>query len=142
VGEGGEGHRPAGELTGMSEFRVMTSGAFTAAHLALMPQLERVTKAKVVTASTSIGTGESSIPNRLKRGEVVDIVIVSDAVLDQFVRDGYVLADGVRILARSIIAMAVRAGAPKPDIGTPGALRKRCSTQARSAIPRASAAPT
>lgn len=102
----------------------MTSGAFTAAHLALMPQLERVTKTKVVTASTSIGTGESSIPNRLKRGEVVDIVIVSDALLDQFVKGGYVLADGVRILARSIIAMAVRAGAPKPDIGTSDALKK------------------
>jgi molybdate transport system substrate-binding protein len=106
------------------EFRVMTSGAFTAAHLALMPQLERVTKTKVVTASTSIGTGESSIPSRLKRGEVVDIVIVSDTVLDQFVKDGYVLADGIRILARSIIAMAVRAGAPKPDISTPEALKK------------------
>ena len=108
----------------MSEFRVMTSGAFTAAHLALMPELATVLKTKVVTASTSIGTGENSIPNRLKRGEVVDIVIVSDAVLDQFVKDGYVLPDGIRILARSVIAMAVRAGAPKPDIGTPEALKK------------------
>jgi molybdate transport system substrate-binding protein len=107
----------------MSEFRVMTSGAFTAAHLALMPDLARVLKTKVVTASTSIGTGENSLPNRLKRGEVADIVIVSDAVLDQFVKDGYVLAEGIRILARSMIAMAVKAGAPKPDIGTADALR-------------------
>ncbi len=102
----------------------MTSGAFTAAHLALMPQLARVTGCRVVTASTSIGTGENSIPNRLKRGEVVDIVIVSDAVLRQFVRDGFVLAEGVTILARSIIAMAVRAGAPQPDISTAEALKK------------------
>jgi molybdate transport system substrate-binding protein len=107
-----------------AEFRVMTSGAFTAAHLALMPDLARVIGTRVVTASTSIGTGEDSIPNRLKRGEVADIVIVSDAVLDQFVKDGYVMADGIRILARSIIAMAVRAGAPKPDIGTPEALKR------------------
>lgn len=101
----------------------MTSGAFTAAHLALLPQLERVTKAKVITASTSIGTGENSIPNRLKRGEIADIVIVSEDVLRQFVRDGYVLAEGLKVLARSIIAMAVRAGAPKPDIGTAEALK-------------------
>ena len=53
-----------------NEFRVMTSGAFTAAHLELIPQLERLTGKTVVTASTSIGTGENSIPNRLKRGEV------------------------------------------------------------------------
>jgi molybdate transport system substrate-binding protein len=106
-----------------SEFRVMTSGAFTAAHLALMPDLARVLKTKVVTASTSIGTGESSIPNRLKRGEVVDIVIVSDTMLKKFVEDGFVLAQGVTILARSIIAMAVRAGAAKPDISSADALK-------------------
>ena len=101
----------------------MTSGAFTAAHLALIPQLELLTKKKVVTASTSIGTGESSIPNRLKRGEVVDIVIVAEGVLRQFIEDGLVLAEGHAILARSSIAMAVRAGAPRPDIRSVDALR-------------------
>jgi molybdate transport system substrate-binding protein len=105
------------------EFRVMTSGAFTAAHLALIPQLERLTTKKVVTASTSIGSGETSIPNRLKRGEVVDIVIVAQHVLSQFIGDGLVLAEGEKTVARSSIALAVRAGAPKPDIGTVDALR-------------------
>jgi len=105
------------------EFRVMTSGAFTAAHLALIPQLELLTKTRIVTASTSIGTGETSIPNRLKRGEVVDIVIVAEGVLRQFIEDGLVLAEGHAILARSSIAMAVRAGAPKPDIRSVDALR-------------------
>ena len=46
------------------ELRVMTSGAFTAAYLELLPRLEVVTKKKLVTAATSIGTGETSIPNR------------------------------------------------------------------------------
>jgi len=101
----------------------MTSGAFTAAHLALIPQLERLTKKKVVTASTSIGSGETSIPSRLKRGEVVDIVIVAQYVLRQFMADGLVLAEGEKIVARSSIALAVRAGAPKPDIGTVDALK-------------------
>jgi len=105
-------------------FRVMTSGAFTAAHLALIPQLERLTKKTVVTASTSVGTGENSIPNRLKRGEVVDIVIISEPVLRQFIQDGFVLPEGVMQLARSTIGMAVRAGAPRPDISTVDALRR------------------
>jgi len=107
-----------------SEFRVMTSGAFTAAHLALMPQLERLTKKKVVTASTSIGTGENSLPNRLKRGEVVDIVIVAEGVLRQFAADGLVLAEGLTVIARSGMAMAVRAGAPRLDISSVDALKK------------------
>ncbi len=106
-----------------NEFRVMTSGAFTAAHLALIPQVERLIGKKVVTVTTSIGTGDTSIPNRLKRGEVADIVIVVDGVLRQFIADGLVLEAGCRTIARSMIGMAVRAGAPKPDISTVDALR-------------------
>lgn len=113
------------------EFRVMTSGAFTAAHLELIPRLARLTGKKVVTASTSIGTGENSIPNRLKRGEVVDIVIVSESVLREVIKDGLVLAEGWVPVARSNIGMAVRAGAPKPDISSADALR-RTLLQARS----------
>jgi molybdate transport system substrate-binding protein len=107
-----------------SEFRVMTSGAFTAAHLELAPQVERLTKKKVVTASTSVGTGETSIESRLTRGEVVDIVIVAGALLSQFIREGLVLREGAMPVARSSIGLAVRAGAPKPDVSTVDALRR------------------
>lgn len=114
-----------------SDFRVMTSGAFTAAHLQLIPQLERLTKKTIVTASTSVGTGENSIANRLKRGEIVDIVIVADALLRQFIEEGLVLAEGHTLLARSSIGIAVRAGAPKPDVSSVDALR-RTFLQAKS----------
>lgn len=114
-----------------NEFRVMTSGAFTAAHLALIPQLEKLTGKKIVTASTSIGTGDGSIASRLKRGEIVDIVIVGEAVLRKFIDDGLVLAEGYMPVALSTIGMAVRAGAPKPEIGSADALR-RTLLQAKS----------
>ena len=52
------------------EIRVVTSGAFTAAYLELVPQFERATGHKVVTAfGASIGPAPSAIPNRLQRGE-------------------------------------------------------------------------
>ncbi|HKU70669.1 MAG TPA: substrate-binding domain-containing protein [Burkholderiales bacterium] len=107
-----------------SEFRVMTSGAFTAAYLALIPQIERVSKRKVVTVTTSIGSGDISIENRLKRGEAADLVVVAEPFFRQFQAAGLVDDEGHRIVARSIVAMAVRAGAPKPDISTPDALKK------------------
>jgi molybdate transport system substrate-binding protein len=113
------------------EIKVMTSGAFTAAYRELIPRLELLTKKEIVTAATSIGTGENSIPNRLKRGEAVDIVIVADAVLREFVRDGFILPETLTPIARSSIGMAVRAGAPVPDIGTVEAL-KRTLLQAKS----------
>lgn len=107
-----------------NEIRVMTSGAFTAAHLALIPEVERLTGMKVFTAATSIGTGDMSIASRLKRGEVVDIVIVAEPVQQQFIADGLVEKEGSMLVARSAIALAVREGAPKPDISTVDKLRE------------------
>jgi molybdate transport system substrate-binding protein len=109
----------------------MTSGAFTAAHLALIPQVERLTGKKIVTVTTSIGTGDISIPNRLKRGEIADLVIVAESMLRQFIADGYVVADSLTLVARSTIGMAVCEGAPKPDISSAEAL-KRTLLQAKS----------
>jgi molybdate transport system substrate-binding protein len=117
--------------TTTDDLRVMTSGAFTAAYLELIPRLELLTKKKLVTAATSIGTGENSIPNRLRRGEAVDVVIVADAVLLGFIKDGLIMGESYTPLARSAIGMAVRAGAPKPDISTVDAL-KRTLLQAKS----------
>ena len=113
------------------DIRVMTSGAFTAAFLDLIDQFESATQNKIVVAATSIGTGENSIPNRLRRGEPVDVVIVADGVLVGFIKDGLILAESYTPLARSAIGMAVRAGALKPDISTVEAL-KRTLLQAQS----------
>src|SRR5437879_12679957 len=113
------------------DFQVITSSPLTPAYLELIPQIELLTKKKLVTAATSIGTGENSIPNRLRRGEAVDVVIVADGVLVGFIKDGLIMADSYTPVARSAIAMAVRAGAPKPDISTIDAL-KQTLLQAKS----------
>src|SRR3954452_3139607 len=106
------------------DIRVMTSGAFTAAYLALVPQVEQASQGKMIIAATTMGTGADSIPNRLARGEPADIVIVADAALMNLIRDGHVIADSRVELARSSIGMAVRAGAPKPDISSVEALTR------------------
>ena len=106
------------------EIRVMTSGAFTAAYRELIPELARLTRKKIVTAATSIGTGDTSIPNRLRRGEAVDVVIVVDGVLVGFIKEGLVTSDSYTPVARSAIGMAVKAGASKPDIGSVDALKR------------------
>ena len=78
-----------------------------------------------------MGTGSDSIPSRLERGEAVDVVIVADDALEQLIKDGRVIAGSRVDLARSSIGMAVRAGAPKPDISSVDAL-KRTLLQAKS----------
>ena len=118
-------------IAAADDIRVMTSGTFTAAYLELRPQLERSLKVKIVTTATSMGVGSESIPSRLERGEAVDVVIVADDALNQLIKNGRVLADSRVELARSGIGMAVRKGAPKPDISSVDAL-KRTLLQAKS----------
>ena len=106
-----------------AELGVMTSGAFTAPYLELKAVFERDTRNKVVTMATSMGITPNSIPERLQRGEAVDVVIVDDAALDDLIAKGKILAASKVPLGRSSIGMAVRAGAPKPDISTVDALK-------------------
>ncbi|HXV83625.1 MAG TPA: substrate-binding domain-containing protein [Candidatus Binatia bacterium] len=113
------------------DITVMTSGAFTAALLDLIPSFERATQNKIVVATTTMGTGANSIPSRLQRGEPVDVVIVAEAALINLIKEGKVLAESRVALARSSIGMAVRAGAPRPDISSIDAL-KRTLLQANS----------
>jgi molybdate transport system substrate-binding protein len=103
---------------------VMTSGAFTAAYLELVPTYEQSTTYKLVTAATAMGTGAESIPSRLQRRERADVVIVAAEALDDLIKAGSVLAGSRVDLARSSIGMAVRAGAPKPDISSVEALKR------------------
>ena len=107
-----------------AEIRVMTSGAFTAAYLELQPEFERATRNNLVTLSTTMGSGADYIPTRLQRGEAVDVVIVNEPALDDLIKDGRVVAGSKVPLARSSIGMAVRAGAPKPDISSVDALKR------------------
>jgi molybdate transport system substrate-binding protein len=113
------------------EIRVMTSGAFAEAHLRLSPRFEEATRESIVTVTTSTGVGADSIPSRIKGGEAVDVVILPDATVDQLIKDRLVVANSKMALARSAIGMAVRAGAPKPDISSVDAL-KRALLQAKS----------
>lgn len=113
------------------EVRVMTSGGFAAPHLELVSPFERATRHTVVTDATSTGLGEDSIASRLRRGQPVDIVILADAAIDELIKEGRIAAGSRVPLARSAIGMAVRAGAPKPDITTVDALR-RTLLQAKS----------
>lgn len=121
------------------EIRVMTSGGFTAAYNELTPQYEKLAGDKVLTAyGASMGTAPDAIPMRLARGEPVDIVILAAPALDELIKQGKVVPGSRVDLVRSTIGMAVRAGAPKPDIGTVEAL-KRTLREAKSIAYSASA---
>jgi molybdate transport system substrate-binding protein len=121
------------------DVKVMISGGFTAAYLEVVPEFERATRTKIVTSfGASMGNAPDSIPVRLQRGEPADVVILAGPALDGLIAQGKVLAGSRVDLARSRIGMAVRAGAPRPDISSVAALT-RTLLQARSIAYSASA---
>jgi ABC-type molybdate transport system substrate-binding protein len=110
-------------LANAEEVVVMTSGAFTAPYLDAAPWFEKSTQHKLVSVfGASTGGAPDSIPSRLARDEPADVIIVSAQALDALVAAGKVEASSRVDLVLSPIGMAVRAGAPKPDIATVDAL--------------------
>ncbi len=86
----------------------------------LLPQFE---KEQGVKAALTWGTAPMLI-KRLQAGETADVLILNRAGFDTMNRAGRIAANSEATLASSATAMAVRSGAPKPDISTPEALKK------------------
>jgi molybdate transport system substrate-binding protein len=91
----------------------------------LVPEYERATHDTLVTEfGPSMGTTHNAIPIRLERGEAIDVVIMAAPALAGLIKQGRVRADSRIDLVESKIGMAVKAGAPKPDISTTEALKR------------------
>jgi molybdate transport system substrate-binding protein len=113
------------KAVGATEIKVVTSGGFTAAYLELAPEYERSTHIKLATEfGPSMGTTHNAIPIRLDRGETIDVVIMAVPALIDLIKQGKVRADSRVDLVQSKIGMAVKVGAPKPDISTVEALKR------------------
>ena len=110
---------------GATDIHVVSSGGFAAALKALVPGYEQATGDKLVLGwGPSMGETHDAVPARLARGEDIDVVIMVGDALGKLADEGKI-APGTRVdLARSLIAAAVRAGAPHPDISTPEALKR------------------
>ena len=85
---------------------------------ALIPVFERASGHKVKISFV----GAPALTAQVKEGKV-DLVITGAEAINGFVKDGSVAADGSARIFLSRVGVAVRAGAPKPDIGTADALK-------------------
>ena len=105
--------------------RVMISGGLNTAYRLLAPQYEMLSKNKLTASQgASMGNDPSAIPARLDRGEPADVVIMARSAVEGLVAKGQVVKESVTDLGIGHIAMAVKAGAKKPDIHTVFAFRQ------------------
>jgi molybdate transport system substrate-binding protein len=101
----------------MAELKVIISGGFSGPYEQLVPQFERTTGVTVATGSgSSQGKGPQTIAAQLARGVPADVVILSREGLNELIAARWIAAGTDVDLARTPIGVAVRAGAPKPDV--------------------------
>lgn len=86
----------------------------------LVARYERDTGQAVVAEAA----GGVDVAKRIQAGEAADVVVLSSNAIDKLIAENKVRAGSRVDLAKSGISVAVRAGAPKPDISTEDAVRR------------------
>ena len=66
----------------------------------------------------------AALKRAIQGGAAFDIAILPRPELEELITSGEILRDSAADLARSIVGLAVRAGAPKPDISGVESLRR------------------
>jgi molybdate transport system substrate-binding protein len=102
-----------------AEINAFVSTAIKSATDELLPPFER-TKGHTIRASYA--PSGALIP-RFNRGEPVDVFLTDAPALDELIKQGKI-AGGRIDLGRTGIGIAVRKGAPKPDVSTSEALKR------------------
>jgi len=116
--------------------KVIISGGFSGPYEQVLPQFERTTAIKVTTGSgASQGTGPQTIAAQLARGVPVDVVILSREGLAELIAAQRIAAGTDVDLARTPLGVAVRAGAPKPDVSTVEAFKQAVLKANAVAVP-------
>jgi molybdate transport system substrate-binding protein len=109
----------------VAQVNVLISGGFSGAYEELLPEFERTSGIKVATGSgASQGTGPQTIAAQLARGVPSDVVILSREGLVELIAAKRIVAGTDVDLARVPVGVAVRAGAPKPDVSTVEAFKQ------------------
>jgi molybdate transport system substrate-binding protein len=104
----------------MSEIKVLASTALKPTLDEVLPDFERMHRHSVtLTFAPSV-----QIAKKVAAGEPCDVVLVTGQQFDDLVSLGKVVKASRKDIASSVIGLAVRAGATKPDISAPDGFKR------------------
>lgn len=100
--------------------RILSGGAMRVLMVEAVPlfERERGVKVEIEFRLTSI------LRREIEEGAVFDVALLPRPELDALVRSGRIAVSGTADVTRSAVGLAVRAGAPRPDISTVEALTR------------------
>lgn len=114
-------------VTRAAEIRVLSTNALKHAMQELGPRFEQASRHKLVLQFAPA----ADMKARIEKGEAFDVTFLTAAAIDDLIKQGRLLAATRTDIARVGAGVAIRKGAPKPDISTPDAF-KRALLAARS----------
>lgn len=103
-----------------AEIKMIASNAVKEAYLELVPQFEKATGHKVVLD----WGGTADVIRRVNAGETADLVIAPRDTIDALIASGKLAMGSRTDHVKSLTAVAVRRGVPKPDISSGEALSR------------------
>jgi molybdate transport system substrate-binding protein len=98
-----------------AELHVLAAGSVAAAFKILLIDFARETGNKVEVSFGPVG----ALQARLKKGESPDVIVLTAAAMEEMEKAGSLAAGSRAELGRGTAGIAVRSGAPSPDIATP-----------------------
>ena len=102
-----------------AEVKVLTAGAFKPIVTAVAAEFERGSGHKLTIDNDTAG----GLLRRIGEGEAFDLAILTPAALQELVGKGKIAAGTPADLARTSVGVAVKEGAPRPDIATVAAFK-------------------
>lgn len=103
-----------------AELKVLTAGAYKPVLMELAPEFEARTGHRLKVDNDTAG----ALQRRIGGGEVFDVVVLTPGGIDALTRGGTVAGASAKTLARVAIGVAVKAGAPAPDISSVAAFQR------------------
>jgi molybdate transport system substrate-binding protein len=103
-----------------TEFRILCSNGFRGAMQKLLPEYEHSMGRRLNVQFGASATFKRSIEG----GEPFDLTILTPQIVEGLIKEGKIAAGTAVDLASSGIGIAVRAGAPKPDVSTGDAIKQ------------------
>ncbi len=111
---------PQIRAAGPSAIKVLTSHSSFSVLDALAPAFEQATGQQVAIEADSAKT----MLARIKGGETADVLVIGKSAADELAQLGIVVSGSRRPFARACVGVAVRAGAPRPDISSVDAFKR------------------
>ena len=103
-----------------ADLRVLTAGAYKPVVVALAPAFEQRTGHRLVIDNDTAG----ALVRRISAGEAFDLVLLTPGGLEQLAKAGKVATGASVRLAKVAIGVAVKQGAPAPDISSVAAFQQ------------------